>query len=81
MPANGKEFDWQTEIYPRIGGFVEILNYKDGSKAMVLDEEGKLKGYDVNPVATQIARDNTYLGDYDFIVGNVMICTNQELGD
>lgn len=81
VPANGKEFDWQTELYPRIGGYVEILEYRDGTKAMVLDEEGKLKGYDLNLVATQIAKENTYIGCNDYIVGNVLICSHEELGE
>lgn len=59
-----------------VGGFVEVVNLPD-SKIMIIDEEGKLKGREVNEAATEIYRKAT--GSTDTIVGTVLICESSQL--
>ena len=42
---------------------------------MVIDEEGKLKGFPVNPVATALYR----FGDQDPIVGDALVCEDRNI--
>jgi len=59
-----------------VGGYIEIqrvkFNGEDGQ--MILNEEGKLHGLDVNLPATEIFR-NTYPMTDDYIVGPVLVLT------
>ncbi len=50
----------------------QIIVLMDGS-FMVLDEEGKLKGLEINVRATQIAQENNLLYPSDYIVGDVLL--------
>lgn len=43
---------------------------------MILDDEGKLKNKPINLIATRL-----YNNPYDFIVGDVLICTNEVIND
>lgn len=54
-----------------VGGYVELLELPGGT-LLWLDEEGKLKGRDVNVVATNITR-NIGLMPGDLIVGDVLL--------
>jgi hypothetical protein len=56
-----------------VGGLIQIVNTPDG-KLMVMDEEGKLKGKQVNETATAL-----YNNPYDVVVGDVVICEMDEL--
>jgi len=57
------------ELQAFVGGYIEIVNTNDG-RAMVLHEEGKLKGGVVNDRATDLYQ----YGDHDLIVGDVVVC-------
>jgi hypothetical protein len=52
-----------------------VIDTPDGghieSPLMVLDEEGKLTGKEINPIATSLMR---ACGFNDFAVGNVIVC-------
>lgn len=53
-----------------IGGYIECI-YLPNEYVMIIDEEGKIKNKDINPLATDILR---YAYETaDFIVGNVFI--------
>ena len=68
-PANGKQYTLE-ELQKAIGGgYIEIVRTRD-NRLMVIDEEGKLKGFPVNPVATAMYR----YGPEDPIVGDVLVC-------
>ena len=72
LPANGRHYTL-AELKKAIGGgWIEIVKTRDG-RLMVLDEEGKLKGFPVNRVATAL-----YLyGAQDPIVGDVLVCEDR----
>ena len=64
-PKNGKE-----ELREIVGGYIEIVQPKDAKKIMVINEEGKLLGLELNLEATK------YYGQFPFdvIVGDVLYC-------
>ena len=67
--ANGKQYT-PEELQKAIGGgYIEIVHTRDG-RLMVIDEEGKLKGFPVNRVAAALY----VYGDRDPIVGDVLVC-------
>ena len=74
-PKNGKDFSLE-EMQKFVGGYIEIVEsqIKGDKRLIVLNEEGKLHGLPVNPKATAIFG---YPGD--FIVGDVLVCTNKEV--
>jgi SRSO17 transposase len=73
-PMNGT--NWQlAELQTLVGGYIEIVRTLD-DRYMVIDEEGKLKGKELNASATRL-----YLyGRHDVIVGPaVVIDTKAEM--
>lgn len=74
-PKNGSDFSLE-ELKSYVGGFIEIINLQDGRLA-VFDEEGKLKGYEINDKATEICKKRLFRNDY--IVGDVLICKDSEI--
>lgn len=73
-PKNPKEGFSLEELYEIIEtDMVEVISISKDS-IMIMDEEGKLKGKDVNEEATLLAG----VLPYDRIVGTVVVCkTNQ----
>ena len=69
-PKNGKTFEL-SELQGIVDGNFEIVRLKDG-RIIVIDEEGKSKGKEVNIPATNILRRDHYTTDY--IVGTAIIC-------
>jgi len=70
------EFDEETEYEVlRKGledGYLEAVTLPDGS-ILWCDEEGKLKGLPLNPIADAVAFQNAAIGRDDVIVGPVVI--------
>lgn len=64
------------ELQSAVGGFIEVVRI-DKDFIMVMDEEGKLKCLSENHTATRLYRNVRYTDDY--IVGDVLICNNEEL--
>jgi len=56
-----------------VGGYIEIVPISM-SRYIVLDEEGKLKGKQVNKLATMM-----YENPNDCIVGDVVVCNQDEI--
>lgn len=75
-PKNGKDFQLQ-ELQSIVGGYIEIINLDATNRLMVVDEEGKLKGYPYNEKATELIHNETFLDD--FIVGNVLVCDKKQI--
>lgn len=73
-PADGRAFTLE-ELQKFVGGYIEIINV--GERAMVMDEEGKLKRKAVNECATE--RMSGYICADDEIVGDVLLCDTGEL--
>ena len=57
-----------------VGGYIQIVSIPSSDKIIVLDEEGKLKDKPVNKKATEL-----YNNPYDVIVGDVIICDDNEI--
>ena len=72
MPENEKNFSLE-EIQKYVGGYIEII-YLEGDMIMVVNEEGKVMGMDINPIATFIAHENNAIRPHDCIVGDAVIC-------
>jgi hypothetical protein len=74
QPSNGRHYSLEEMQKAIGGGYIQIVQTKNG-RLMVLDEEGKLKGFPVNTVATAL-----YLyGDQDPIVGDVLVCEDKNI--
>ena len=74
LPADGRHYTLE-ELQKAIGGgYIEVVHTKDG-RLMVIDEEGKLKGFPVNHVATALYR----YGSQDPIVGDVLVCDDESI--
>jgi hypothetical protein len=65
-PQNGKTFSLK-ELQTAVGGYIEVGRTHDGDY-IVMDEEGKLKGKEINALATAMYRYN------DIVVGDVLVC-------
>ena len=74
-PDNGEDFKLE-ELQGYVEGLIEIVDLNDG-RIMVVNEEGLNEGLPVNPLATAIFQECTGVADY--IVGNVIICDNDEV--
>lgn len=73
-PQKGNQFTLK-EIQTYVGGFVELVYLQNG--IMIINEEGKLLGLPRNQKATELAN---FHPDYDdYIVGDVVICSNEQL--
>jgi hypothetical protein len=69
--ADGRKYTLEELKKAIGGGYIQIVQTRD-NRLMVIDEEGKLKGFPVNPVATALYR----YGAQDPIVGDVLVCDN-----
>ena len=76
-PKNGKDFKLD-ELQKIVGGYIEIV-YLLGGKIMVVDEEGKLKGYPMNPKATEVFQNSCKYFSLDVIVGDVLVCERRQV--
>lgn len=59
-----------------VGGYIQVLPLSDG-QILVINEEGKLEGLEINLTATQLAKD--VLAEDDFIVGDCILMKEDEL--
>ena len=76
-PKNGTDFQL-SELKKIVGGYIEVVRLDD-NMIMVVDEEGKLKRYDINPLATDLARKYNAIAKGDFIVGKILVCRNDQV--
>ena len=76
-PKNGTDFQLE-ELQAIVGGWIEVkfLSDADGG-VMIMNEEGKLRNLPYNERATTLYREFVY--EYDFIVGDVLICDKSEI--
>lgn len=76
-PKNGTDFQLE-ELQKIVGGYIEVLNFRNDpeQRIMVLNEEGKLKGLQMNEKATELAQGFNAISQIDYIVGDVLVCNN-----
>lgn len=58
--------------------WVEMIGLPDG-RSMWIDEHGKLKDGILNVTATAWARHNQFIFKNDYIMGNVLVCSPDEV--
>ena len=75
QPKNNKVFTLE-ELKSVVGGYIEIVQLTE-DYLMVINEEGKLLNLPINVIATRMYRASR--NTEDFIVGNVLICSNKEI--
>lgn len=73
-PKNGKHFSLD-ELQGFVEGYIEIVSI--GDKHLVVNEEGKLNGLDINSKATEIFA--KHYGHIDVIVGNALLANRGEI--
>lgn len=74
-PKNGTDYSLE-ELQEIVGGYIEVLPLND-DEIMVLNEEGKILGLDLNDNATALISEAGMWDD--FIVGDVLVCKNDEV--
>lgn len=77
-PANGKDFSLE-EMQDIVGGSIDIQQLPKSEQVIVLNDNGKLEGKEVNELATKVWKENYPISEYPFnndelIVGTVLIC-------
>ena len=71
LPGEGRFIYTLEELQAAIGGgYIQLVMTHGDKRMLVLDEDGKAKGFPVNPVATSWYK----FGEDDPIVGDVLIC-------
>lgn len=76
QPADGAHFTL-SELQTIVGGGIELVKL-DGDTTMVVNEEGKLIPLSFNLEASGIFRAH-HPASKDFIVGNVLVCNNNQI--
>ncbi len=77
QPADGHAFTL-PELQQIVGGYIEVVRAADG-RLMFLNEDGKRLNLPWNGFATFLVRG--LIGDDDYIVGDVVLCTRTEAGE
>lgn len=72
-PKDKKSFQLE-ELQKYVGGLIEIVQTKLG-KPMIINEEGKNDDLPLNQTASEMYQ----YSEYDFIVGDVLICDPNEI--
>lgn len=75
-PENGKDFSLD-ELQGFVDGYIEIV-WLDKERIMVINEDGKLNNLPINKKATE-EYNNSYKGRDGIIVGNALICDNNQV--
>jgi hypothetical protein len=79
-PKNGKAFTLE-ELQSLVGGYIEPLHTGPPlNMALVVNEEGKIRNLPLNANATAVFQGIMYPGTEDFIVGDAVILTEEEMG-
>lgn len=63
-----------ASLQAAVGGLIQIVGTRTGL-LLVINEEGKLNDLPVNPGATDMYK----YGNYDKIVGDVVVCNQSEI--
>lgn len=77
-PGDGPAFSL-PELQRLVGGYIEAIAAPD-NRIMFLNEDGKREGLAVNRFASALAWASG-LPAFDYIVGDVVVCTRIEAGE
>lgn len=84
IPKGDARLNNLSWLQEQVGGYLEGFTFRapvdvhgNPFDAMMLNEEGKLKGLALNPIATKIARAGGLAADV--IVGDVIVFVNGEI--
>lgn len=82
-PKNGKHFSYE-ELKEFVGGMVEIVPLPDNHGSIVVNEEGKLIGLEINQKATEFWKDEYPIKKYpinndQLIVGDALVVFDESL--
>lgn len=77
-PADGASFKL-PELQTIVGGYIQAVGTVDG-RYLICNEDGKRLGLSVNLAATIVLHEAGGMPD-DFVVGNVLIATKEEMGE
>lgn len=82
-PESGNEF-MLHELQEYVGGYIQTIDFNEPItingieySTIVIDEDGKYKGYPINTTATQYAKNELF--DDDFLVGDVVFLKDGEI--
>lgn len=71
-PENEVNFSLD-EMQSYVGGLIQIVELGNGM-IMVVNEDGKWMGLDINPIATFVAHECNAIHPNDYIVGDAIVC-------
>lgn len=77
LPKNGKDFKLEELKKAIGGGYIEMIQEPERRVLMVIDDEGKLKGFPLNPIATAVWE--SWYGPTDVIVGDALLCRVEQV--
>lgn len=75
FPKDGKRFTLE-ELQACVEGYIEAVFLTD-SQVLIINEEGKLQGMELNPFATILYQSNRQTNDV--IVGPALLCHRSEI--
>ena len=67
------------ELQAIVGGYIEAIYFRGGA-ILFCNEHGKQLNLPYNDAATSLAREWAFLPADDYIVGDVVVGTRQEMG-
>lgn len=76
FPNPGPRFSLE-EMQNIVGGYIELISLKNGY--MIVNEEGKIYNLPYNEYATDLAHKSRGIFPNDYIVGNVLVCSIDEI--
>ena len=76
-PKNPPYFTLE-EMQAAVGGYIEFIHLPD-NEILVIDEEGKLKGKQLNWNATYLAHAHNAIYESDYIAGDALYCDPGEI--
>lgn len=76
VPKNGRAFTLD-ELQGFVGGYIELVNLVDSY--LVMNEDGRLNGLPKNERATAIAMNVGVISMFDYICGDVLICSINQI--
>lgn len=76
-PKNGTDFQLE-ELQEIVGGYIWVIGLQEDTeqRIIVMNDEGKLKGLQMNEKATDLAHEFNAIFKNDYIVGDVLVCND-----